>query len=331
MNRALEIKLDNIRIGSYSSSQYTCQDGYSINTRPVLGFDNSEVLAKLNAYQPLISADGNYHNEILKTVFNIGLKNAEARALWIIPNSIRHRRIVVRKKSGTEMRGILDCTLHRQFAQLVDKGIKHKVEFANKYGLLSRHELHNVVFRDSDSGQQFQMGESLLWWEEEILHLSACVKLWDMICSKNKQLKHVVLWHRDGIFIRLDGLEKQLVNRANMNLLTKWTKGDTRGPAMYYLSLELGRKLKDSLTLRLSDSPEREISVHPNTLLSNIWFMFFLEVSGKTRLIRCSACGEYFNTYDPRSQFCSTRCRMRKYRKRDHKIKLERGWQGRLL
>ena len=331
MNRVPNIKLDDIRIGPYSSFLYICQDGYSVNKSPVPGLDNSQVLAKLNECQPLISPDGNYHNEILKTVFNIGLKNAEARPLWIIPNSIRCLRAVVRKKSGAAMRGIVDCTLHRKFAQLVDKGIKHKVEFANKYGLLGRHELHNVVFRDADTGQQFQMGESLLWWEEEILHLSACVKLWDMICSKNRQLKHVVLWHRDGIFISLDGLEKQLVNRANMNLLTKWSKGDTRGPATYYLLLELSSKLEDSLSLRLSDQPDHEVAVNSNTLLSEIWFMFLLEVTGRTRLMRCKVCGDYFNAYDPRSQFCSTRCRMRKYRKRDQKIKLEKGWQGRLL
>ena len=322
--------LDNIRIGSYLSHANICQDGYSVSKSPVPGFDNSEVLARLNECQPLISSDGNYHNEILKSVFNIGLRNVDTSPLWITPNSIRQRKYTHHHKVG-QIKGEVDPTSHRRFAALMSKDMNCKVDFANKYGLLRHHELHNVVFRQPDSGQQFQIGESLLWWQEEILDLSACLRLWDMIRSDDKELKHNVLWHRDGIVIKLDGLEVQLVNRATMNLMTKWTSGDVEGPARYYLSLEFERRLRNSLTPRVSDSQEHDISVYPDSLLSDIWLMFLLEVTGSSRLMQCVICGEYFNTNDSRSQFCSARCRMRKYRTRDYKIKIEKGRQGRLI
>ena len=324
--KSVKFTLSNIRIGSYLSYANVCLDGYSISKSPVPGFDTSEILAKLNQCQPLMSADGHYHNEMLRNVFNIGLRRVETSPFWVTPNSIRQRKYTHHQKM--KVIGNLDPTLHRKFAALLNTDMKYKAEFANKYGLLRRHELHNVVFRDSNSGKQWQMGESLLWWQEEIFDISYCLRLWDMVCSQDKELKHVVLWHREGISIRIDGFEVPLVNRATMNLMDKWTKRDVEGPALYYLSLEFDRRLKNSLTPRISDSQEHEISIYPDSLLSEIWLMFLLEFTARSRLIQCVICGDYFSTNDPRAQFCSTRCRMRKYRDRQSSRKHRRDVSG---
>jgi hypothetical protein len=215
--------------------------------------------------------------------------------------------------------GSLNYTLHRQFAYLREKDIKYKISFANKYGLLRRHAAHSLIFRNPNTGQQFQMGESLLWWQEEIADLASCLKLWDMTSSGDSKLKNTVLWHRDGIIIRLGARDIHLVSRANMNLLSTWANGDPIGPALYYISLEMEKRLVNALTPKISASGEREIYIHPDTLLSAIWLMFLLEISGKSRLLRCNICGDFFNTQDPRAQFCSTRCRMRNYRNRKSK------------
>jgi hypothetical protein len=209
-----------------------------------------------------------------------------------------------------------ECTLHRQFASLVIKKEDEILKFVNKYGFLKRHPVHNLVFRDRKMGRQVQLGESLLWWQEEISDLAACLKLWDMVSSSDRELKDIVLWHRDGIALKLDNSYVHLVSRKNMNLLNRWHKGDPKGPALYYISLEIDIRLLNTLTPRMPDPKECEIFFFPDSLLSAIWLMFLLEVSGGTRLLRCDICGEYFNTYDPRTRFCSTRCRMRNYRKR---------------
>jgi hypothetical protein len=321
MGNEYAISLRDIKIGAYTSLLSVCQDGYSLSGAPVPGFDTSEVLARINECQPLTSADGSYKSEILKTVFNIGLKRAEAEPLWITPNSIRHRRYIPLEKSKKEVLvkqlSSDEYTLHRQFAGLSSKDEKNILNFANKYGLLKRHSVHNLVFRKRDTGQQVQLGESLLWWQEEISDLATCLELWDMVSSDDKELKDVVLWHRDGIALKLDNSYIHLVSRTNMNLLTRWHKGDLKGPALYYLSFEADKRLFNTLTPKMLVSQDCEIYFLPDTLLAVIWLMFFWEISGRTRFIQCPGCGEYFDVRDPRAIFCSTRCRMRIYRKRN--------------
>jgi hypothetical protein len=318
MPKEYGVSLRDMKIGSYASFLSVCRDGYSLSSSPVPGFDTSDLLSRVNECQPLTSSDGSYQSEMLKSVFNIGLKRAETKPLWITPNSIRHRRYNPLEKGHKESTAVQmssdECTLHRHFASLVGKDEKAALNFANKYGLLKRHPAHNLVFRDRDSGKQVQLGESLLWWQEEISDLAACLKLWDMVSSDDKELKDIVLWHRDGIALRLDDSYIHLVGRTNMNLLTRWHRGDVKGPALYYLTLELDKRLLNTLTPRIPALRNHEVYFFPDSLLSAIWLMSLLEISGGTRILRCGICGEYFNTHDPRAQFCSTRCRMRNYR-----------------
>jgi len=313
------VHLRDVRIGAYTSLS-VCQDGYSLSRTPVLGFDNSEVLARVNECQPLTSTDGSYQSEILTTVFNIGLKKPGEKPLWIAPNSIRHRKYSPIKNKGEKhtASGVVSSQsiLHRQFASLVKKDDKEILKFANKYGLLKRCSVHDLVFMNRDTGQQFQLGESLLWWKEEMEDLAACLELWDMVLAEDERSKDIVLWHRDGITIRLGGRDIQLVGRANMNLLGKWSIGDIKGPALYYFSLEADKRLINALTPRLLSVQGSEIYLFPESLLATIWLMFLLEISGETKFIRCQSCGVYFDVRDPRAKFCSTRCRMRDYRKR---------------
>jgi hypothetical protein len=331
------VPLKDVKIGAYMSLLNVCQDGYSLSGTPVLGFDNSEVLARINECHPLTSTDGSYKSEILTTVFNIGLKKLNERLLWIVPNSIRYRKYSPIKKKGEKLTisGLESpqSTLHRQLASLVKKEDKAILKFANKYGLLKRCSVHDLVFMNRDTGQQFQLGESLLWWKEEIEDLATCLELWDMVLAEDEKLKDIVLWHRDGIVIRLDDRHVQLVGRANMNLLGKWSKGDIKGPALYYLSLEADKRLINALTPKLLSSQTSEICLFPDSLLATIWLMFLLEISGKTRFIQCQSCGVYFDTRDPRARFCSTRCRMRNYRKRgtckSRRRKEAKGGEGR--
>ncbi len=311
--------LRDVKIGQYLSWSSVCQDGYSFSNTPVPGFDDGEVLARINEFQPLISTDGSYQNEILKSVFNIGLRKAEVKPLWIVPKSIRRRRFMHVARGGDVGTDAgmapVDYTLHRQFAGLAKKGNDDKLKFANKYGLLSHQAVHNLIFRNPNTSRQFQIGESLVWWQEEINDMHSCVKLWDMIVSKDKKLKDVVLWHRDGIVIRLENGDIHLVRRSNLNLLARWNKGDTKGPALYYLSVESNKRLTNKLTPRIPEFEKQEAYIYPDTLLSAIWLMFLLEMGGNIRLVKCHICGSYFSSHDPRAQYCSARCRMRKYRK----------------
>jgi hypothetical protein len=319
MSEEYRISTKGMKIGSYSSVLSRCPDGYSLSSSPVPGIETSEVMARINKFQPLTSTDGSYQNEILKSVFNIGLKTSEVKPLWITPNSIRqiiYSPLEKGRNSTASPMSSDECTLHRQFANLATKKEDEILKFVNRYGFLKRHPVHNLVFRDRKMGRQVQLGESLIWWQEEISDLAACLKLWDMVSSSDRELKDIVLWHRDGIALKLDNSYVHLVGRKNMNLLNRWHKGDPKGPALYYISLEIDIRLLNTLTPRMPNPKESEIFFFPDSLLSAIWLMFLLEISGGTRLLRCDVCGEYFNTYDPRTRFCSTRCRMRNYRKR---------------
>jgi hypothetical protein len=331
MRKEYGISSGAIKIGSYTSLLSVCRDGYSLSSSPVPGFDTSEVLARINECQPLTSTDGSYQSEILKSVFNIGLKRAETKPLWITPNSIRHSRYSPLGKSKKEVLATQlnadECTLHRQFAGLSSKDEKDILNFANKYGLLKHQPVHNLVFRNQNTGQQIQPGESLLWWREEISDLAACLKLWNMVSLDNKELKDIVLWHRDGIALKLDDDYIHLVGRTNMNLLTRWHRGELKGPALYYISLEMDKRLLNALTPRMLALENREVYFLPDTLLSAVWLMFLLEISGSTRLLPCGVCGEYFHTQDPRAKFCSARCRMRNFRSAQ-KLKRRRRVKG---
>ena len=321
------LAMRDVNIGEYMSRLSLCQDGYSLSKTPVPGFDSSEVLARINECHPLMSKDGSFKSEILRTVFNIGLKKTDEKPLWIVPNSIRNRRYGQPPKKGGKTRRTRELkpteyAIHRQFANLTGKDEKDILNFANSYGLLKRHPVHKLVFKKRNTGQQLHLGESLLWWKEEILDLAACLKLWDMVLSDDEELKDTILWHRDGITIKLGDSHIQLIGRANMNLLGKWSKGDAKRPALYYLSLETDKRLFNALTPRASPFQNFEVYFLPETLLATIWLMFLWEFSGRISLLRCASCGEYFAVQDPRTRFCSTRCRMRNYRKRyTHKSK----------
>ena len=310
-----------MRIEWHKSLMTVCQNGYSLSEAPVLGFDYSEVLARVNERQSLTSLDGSSESDILRTIFNIGLKKTAEKPLWIVPNSIRHRAYGFSKSDGMAFVSLESesskSPLHRRFAGLMNKDEKAVLDFANRYGLLKRQPVHDLIFRERDTGKQNQLGESLLWWKEEIGDLAACLELWDMVLAGDEELKNVVLWHRDGITLRLGDDYVQLVGRANMHLADRWSKGDASGPALYYLSLEADKRLVNVLTPRMLASQDCEIYFFPATLLAVIWLMFLWEVSGRTRFIKCPGCGEYFEARDPRTIFCSTRCRMRIHRKRN--------------
>jgi hypothetical protein len=314
------ISLKGVGVGLYASLLGVCQDGYSLSQTPVPGFEESEVLARINECNPLTSIDGSFKSEILKTVFNIGLRKAGEEPLWIVPNSIRYRQYSPLRRRGEGLAasglGSPQITLHRQFASLIGKDEKEILRFANKHGLLKRYLVHDLVFRNQNTGQQFQLGESLLWWKEEIEDLAACLDLWDMILGNDKKLENIVLWHRDGITIRLGSNDVPLISRANITLLDRWSKGDTRGPALYYLSLETDKRLLNTLTMKFLPLQNSEICLVPDRLLATIWLVFLWEISGRTRLVQCASCGDYFDSQDPRARFCSARCRMRSYRKR---------------
>ena len=314
------VSLSGVGVGSYTSLLNVCQDGYAVSRAPVPGFDVSEVLARINECNPLTSTDGSFKSEILKTVFNSGLRKTDEEPLWIVPSSIRYRKYSPLRKGderlATSGLGSSQITMHRQFASLINKDEKEMLKFANKYGLLKRYSVHDLVFRNQNTGQQFQLGESLLWWKEEIEDLAACLDLWNMILGNDEELENTVLWHRDGITIRLGGNHVPLVSRANITLLDRWSRGDVKGPALYYLSLEMDKRLLNTLTMKLLPFRNSEICLFPDSLLATIWLVFLWEISGRTRLVRCASCGDYFDSQDPRARFCSTRCRMRSYRKR---------------
>ena len=218
--------------------------------------------------------------------------------------------------------------LLRRFARLSLAPTPERIkQFANAYGYLG----HPVgLYYPDRVGGLLWYGESLRFWQREIEEMSVLVKLWDLV--RNEQagaLTRYIHW-RTGprrVWLEWPSGRKDLIASellpVGRELLRHWKDGDLFKPTHYFLCNQINERLRGHVSPSILPFHNGEIYMFPDCLLSALYVLFAVEVSGQTYAATiCEGCGQYFVPEQRSDQkHCSHTCRNRKYYRKKIKSK----------
>lgn len=212
--------------------------------------------------------------------------------------------------------------LHRRLARLIPtlQNIKH---FADKYGLLG----HGVVLCYLDRGSNpLQLGESFNFWQQEIEQLGALTNLWDCIQQERLgELYKYVSWnsHPRSVLIKLihpsgKALTSHLIAHENhlpdKEIIARWKTNTVLEPASFFVHQQINGHLRKHVSPGILPFYDGEIMMFPDCLLSALYVLFALEVSGRMRpKVICRGCGTYFIPKHGSQKYCKPSCSKLKY------------------
>ncbi len=242
--------------------------------------------------------------------------------------------------------------LHRRFARL-EPSYEAILAFANTYGFLGH---TSALRDPELQSQAIKFGESLHFWQNEVAQMAALLAVWELVrLNRSNALSQVVRWTSPGrpravIFYyglisdlaqtssqapitvyeealtRRDPIGQASVPHFTMlayeekagdaELLNRWQFGDPLEPARYYVHREVNKRLKDHVSPAVLPYRKGEIYFFPDCLLSALYTLFMLELSGRQRPpILCARqnCGRYFEPVHGRQRYCETRCQQLAY------------------
>jgi len=233
---------------------------------------------------------------------------------------------------------LLKAGLHRKFGSLHDD--KSMIEFANRYGLLGKR-----VFLVPHGGGELDMGESLERWRYESSAMGVLLAIWDMVQKKDAgKLGQIITWPKpyDRVLLQLvrkydESQNRWTVNQykgkgvpfgfvgevltspqSNPELLKRWQIGMPVEPARYYVYHKVNEHIEGHVSPKILPFLEDRIYIFPDSLLSALWVMFLMEITGNVRIRQCDECGEWKEVKVTRSSFyCSNTCRQKAYDKRE--------------
>ena len=110
----------------------------------------------------------------------------------------------------------------------------------------------------------------------------------------------------------------------SVELLERWRHGDPIEPVRYFVHLEVNKRLKEHVSPAVLPFRKGEIFFFPDCLLSALYTLFMLELSGRSRpAILCERpnCGQYFEPKHGRQKYCNTSCQKLAYYYRSKKTK----------
>ena len=228
--------------------------------------------------------------------------------------------------------------LHRRFARQKpnERGV---LNFSSRYGLLG----HSPCLMGPDTHAPGGLSpinrlESVFNWQQEIGEMERLIQIWELINRKGagklgryirwRSLTHPeqqqgrprlnVVWddfshpiseYRPGQFVSL-ALEDSPANPIPEN----WKLGDTIGPALLYLCMEINQRLKGHVDPLVMPLMHGDIMLWPDCLLSAMYILFAVEVSGKSRPpIMCRGCEKYFIPLHGAQRYCEEACLKRKW------------------
>ena len=208
----------------------------------------------------------------------------------------------------------VDPPLFRTFADLPINQ-KEILGFANDYGLLLGGEPIAYLDADGKPSKGLLIGESYLFWCEEIFHLKKLVHIWEMVRRNQAgKLGRYIVWGDKTVafeyppLIRDEGMPYdlgKLVDLADKEEIKaqKWRVGEVVGPAKYFLQKATNKKLQECAApyLELSSEGEFRPNVRPIHLLGALWVQFYQALSGQQRFRQCEGCGQLMNVTDNRT------------------------------
>jgi len=201
-------------------------------------------------------------------------------------------------------------------------------------------------------------GESLERWRHESRTMGVLLAIWDMIEKRDGgKLGQIIIWRpNDRYEVRVqasydDAKRKWQISQYkggdpqfgcsadvvaltlrgiyHSELLERWQKsrGSVIEPAKYYVCREVNKRLEGHVAPKILPFVNDKIYLFPNSLLSALWVMFLMEITGNIRTRQCDICGEWKEEALTRSSFyCSGACRQKAHRIRirnRHKAKKE--------
>jgi len=201
-------------------------------------------------------------------------------------------------------------------------------------------------------------GESLERWRHESRTMGVLLAFWDMIEKRDGgKLGQIIIWRpNDRYEVRVqasydDAKRKWQISQYkggdpqfgcsadvvaltlrgiyHSELLERWQKsrGSVIEPAKYYVCREVNKRLEGHVAPKILPFVNDKIYLFPNSLLSALWVMFLMEITGNIRTRQCDICGEWKEEALTRSSFyCSGACRQKAHRIRirnRHKAKKE--------
>lgn len=164
--------------------------------------------------------------------------------------------------------------------------------------------------------------DPLPFWLQEYRDLSFCVMLWELALKKDSRLNGILEWCPDTERIYINKIWKEALNDIDFDRLARDPDYEPRcgagrdrlydprpsyvGPgkvdlikaAFLYLRQETNRKLKQyplNVLFRSTPTGEPHKVIEPSSLLSAMWYQFFLAQTGEIKLRRCALCGKWEN------------------------------------
>jgi hypothetical protein len=153
-------------------------------------------------------------------------------------------------------------------------------------------------------------------WRREHLKLSFAVMLWEMILKDDTRLNGIIEWNEDTkrAFVRpfpRNRLGSMDFERGERKIYYphymfpsrrienyRPASFDAKTAAAWYIREEICRKMEcypPVLRFETDESGEVRKILEPTSLLSEIWYLFFLACAGEIVLRRCAVCGRWEN------------------------------------
>ncbi len=219
--------------------------------------------------------------------------------------------------------------LHRKFAKLhtQDDVTQAILKFANKYGRIG---FPVRLWPLQSSLNHVTTGESALRWIEESKTMNQWLTIWDRVCREPmRDLHEYVTYTKSGNPILVRNLSYNS-NRKEWQLFRTDSRfaGRTKRPTQKQLerAIQLTKaEVCHNLNQHLKGHVSPQLHIHdnesytffyPDTLLSALWLMFFMEVTELVNIALCRDCHEPFEPSKSSQKYCDDTCRRRASRRR---------------
>lgn len=219
------------------------------------------------------------------------------------------------------------------------------LEFANRYGPLGWSQEAGCDPIAAEAGViEMYSGESLAAWKEAHARLRTAVRLWDAIQVRDvralnnrirfwfrgKMYRLSPLMYHDRTYVEAygDSLQEDKVPQDLMDFAEHLSlnPNDKGGRKLYLLVGKAVRLLQYTVNLRIRhltraallwDTRDLDCAIHvvPCNLLGAMWLQLAVEITALRESPKCQECGEYFIAKRAKAKYCSTRCRVRNWRR----------------
>lgn len=171
--------------------------------------------------------------------------------------------------------------------------------------------------------------DPLMFWIQEYRDLSFAVMLWELALGKDPRLDGILEWNNETSRVYVNkiwkeklaeidferfgkdktyhprcGAVRDRIYDLNSQPLRKGDSFDTVKAAFVYIRQEINRKLRQyplNVLFKIETDGELHKTIEPSSLLSAMWYQFYLVQAGEITLRRCALCGKWENMEGHRS------------------------------